>query len=301
VRVLQAHSSYGDGVPELDISLPGARTLHLYDDGAPDAEIVVFWHHGTPQNGVLPGPLVELARRTGVRLISQDRPGYGTSTAHTGRSVADVAGDVAQVADRLGIDTFAVLGESGGGPHALACAALLPERVTAVACVATIAPFDAAGLDWFAGMSPSNAEEFEAARRGRDALESYGAAHADPDLDAFVPADLPVLAGPYQEWFVASSQGVLPSEGYVDDGLAFVRDWGFDPASIRAPLLLVHGSDDRFVPCAHARWLARTCPGSELRVEQGGGHLSVMASLGSVLGWLAVSGSGEPRTSPRAG
>jgi pimeloyl-ACP methyl ester carboxylesterase len=273
-------------VPTIEIELPDARTLHVYDEGDPDGEAVVFWHHGAPQNGVLPGPLVELAQRRGIRLVSHDRPGYGGSSPRRGRSVADVAGDADRIADHLGVDRFAVLGESGGGPHALACAAVLGDRVPAVACVATIAPFDAEGLDWFEGMAPSGAAEFEAAGRGRVALEEYAAAHGEVDPDMFVPADLAVLSGPYQEWFVASSQGVLPSEGHLGDGLAFVGDWGFDPGAVGAPLLLVHGSDDRFVPVEHSRWLARRCGDSELRIEPGGGHLSVMESLGDALGWL---------------
>jgi len=146
-------------VTESDLRLADGRTIHVYDNGAeePDARLAVFWHHGTPNIGAPPEPLFPAAARLGIRWVSYDRPGYGGSTPHPGRDVASAATDVAAVADALGIGQFAVMGHSGGAPHALACGALLPERVLGVVSAAGLAPFGAEGLDWFAGMGQSSA------------------------------------------------------------------------------------------------------------------------------------------------
>lgn len=117
-------------VRETDLELRDARTLHAYDTGD-DGRLAVFWHHGTPNIGTPPEPLFAAADRLGIRWVSYDRPGYGGSTPHRGRDVASAAADVSSAADALGIDRFAVMSHSGGGPHALARAALLPDRVRA--------------------------------------------------------------------------------------------------------------------------------------------------------------------------
>ncbi|MCG6500466.1 alpha/beta fold hydrolase, partial [Kitasatospora sp. A2-31] len=111
----------------------------------------VFLLHGTPGSRVGPHPRTSVLYRLGIRLVSFDRPGYGDSARLPGRRVSAAAADVRTIADELGIDRFAVLGRSGGGPHALACAALLPERVTRVALLVSLAPRNAAGLDWYGG------------------------------------------------------------------------------------------------------------------------------------------------------
>src|SRR5947207_11610395 len=161
---------------ELDVALGDGRTLHAYDTGGNPGDLAVFWHHGTPNIGPPPEPLFPAAERLGLRWVSYDRPGYGGSTPHPGRDVGSAAADVASIADALGIERFAVMGHSGGGPHALACGALLPERVVGVVCVAGLAPFRADrhdGLDWFAGMHASGAAELHAAAEGRAALEHH--------------------------------------------------------------------------------------------------------------------------------
>lgn len=262
----------------MDLDL-GDRVLRVYDvgDGIP-----VFWHHGTPNLGLPPEPLF----RPGVRWISYDRPGYGGSTAVPDRSVGSAATDVSHIADALGISQFAVVGHSGGAPHALACAALLPGRVTAVVAGASLAPFDAAGLDWFAGMIASGEATLRAAAAGRAAKEAYEAsdAHYDPE---FTEADLAALNGPWS-WFAkvvgpALANGPGPS---IDDDLAYVRPWGFDPASITAPVLLLHGERDGMVPASHSRWLASRIPGAELRVTPDDGHISVLNHAPAALDWL---------------
>src|ERR671912_1216734 len=124
-------------VTETDLTLGGGRTLHVYDTGADDADgrLAVFWHHGSPNIGAPPEPLFPAADRLGIRWVSYDRPGYGGSTPRPERDVASAAGDVSAVADAWGIERFAVMGHSSGGSHALACAALLPERVLGVVVV----------------------------------------------------------------------------------------------------------------------------------------------------------------------
>jgi pimeloyl-ACP methyl ester carboxylesterase len=276
---------------ELDLTVTDGRTVHVYDAvpdrPAPDAP-VVFWHPGTPQSGLLTGPLERLLVRSGARLIAHDRPGYGSSTPQPGRDVAAVTTDVADIADELGVDRFAVLGASGGGPHALACGALLPDRVSAVACLASPAPFDADGLHWFAGMAASGVAEFRAAADSREAIIRHLSRSDADDLGDFAPADLPVFGGPYGEWLVTSSTAGLAGgyEGAVEDDQAFVSDWGFDPASVRAPVLLAHGGADRFVPSSHARWLAVRCLWAELRITPDDGHISIFLRTDSVVRWL---------------
>jgi pimeloyl-ACP methyl ester carboxylesterase len=199
-----------------------------------------------------------------------------------------VAGDVEAIADALGIARFAVLGASGGGPHALACAAVLGDRVRAVGSHAAVAPFDAAGLDWFADMAPSGVAEFTAASRGATDVLAHLSRDAPEDFDDFAAADMPVFAGPYGDWLVTSATEAL-SGGYtgaVEDDLALVEPWGFEPAVIEAPVLLVQGGADRFVPPAHAQWLAARCPHAELRLTPEDGHISVLSRMGDTVEWL---------------
>ncbi|WP_296667594.1 alpha/beta fold hydrolase, partial [Demequina sp.] len=153
-----------------DLTRPDGRIVHWYEDGPRDAPLVLFWHHGTPNIGQPPGPLMKPATDRGIRWVALDRPGYGGSTRQEGRCVADVAEDVAAVADELGVERFAVVGHSGGGPHALACAASLGGRVRAAVSIAGLAPFEAGGLDWYGGMAQGGRLELEAAALGPAAL-----------------------------------------------------------------------------------------------------------------------------------
>src|SRR3954451_631593 len=146
------------------------RTLEVREVGDPDGPAIVA-HHGSPGAGTFFRAEVDSARRRGLRLISYDRPGFGGSTPNPGRSVADAATDVGAILDALGVDRFATYGASGGGPHALACAALLPGRCLAAATIAGLAPYDAAGLDWMAGMGDGEHRRIRHRARGR------GAAH----------------------------------------------------------------------------------------------------------------------------
>ncbi len=270
-----------------DLRLQDDRVLRVHDGGeerAADA-MTVLWHHGSPQTGAPLAPLLAAAGERGMRLLSYGRPSYGGSTPQPGRNVAAAAADVAQIAAALGLTRFAVMGASGGGPHALACAALLPERVTGVACLASLAPFDADGIDWFGGMAADGAS-LRAAVRGRGARERF------EETDEFDPAsftarDYAALEGAWASLSadvgVASAAG---ADGVIADDLAFVAPWGFDLADITAPVLIVHGGQDRVVPPAHGDWLLRQCREAELWLRPHDGHISILDACPVAMDWL---------------
>jgi pimeloyl-ACP methyl ester carboxylesterase len=275
-------------VTETDLELGDGRTLHVYDASADgtDARLAVFWHHGTPNVGAPPEPLRPAAARHGIRWVSYDRPGYGGSTPHPGRDVASAAADVSSIADALGIGQFAVMGHSGGGPHALACGALLPERVLGVVCVAGLAPFRAEGRDWFAGLAASGEAELRAAARGRAALEDH-LASAEFDPEQFTPADHAALAGAWSWLGGVAGQAIEGGTGgMVDDDLSYVAPWGFEPGQVRPPVLFLHGGQDRMVPSSHGTWLARHTRRAELWLRPDDGHVSVLDSGATAMAWL---------------
>ena len=271
---------------ELDVKLADGRTLHAYDTGEADRPLTVFYHHGTPNVGELPRPLFGDGDRLGIRWVGYDRPGYGGSTPHPGRDIASAAADAADIADELGIERFAVMGHSGGTMHALACSALLRNRVMAALCVASLAPLDAEGLDCFAGMAPSGLAELRAAVEGRQALaDVLAASEYDPEM--FTPSDHAALKGKWS-WFMdvvrpALNNGPGPM---IDDDLALVHDWGFKPEDVTSPVLYLHGEEYRIGPVAHAKWLAAHTPGAELWLRPDDGHISVLNSAPDALQWL---------------
>jgi pimeloyl-ACP methyl ester carboxylesterase len=275
-------------VTEAEVELSDGRTLHYYDtrEDQSDGRVAVFWHHGTPNVGSPPKPLFPAAAGNGLRWVSYDRPGYGGSTANPGRDIASAAADVGAIADALSIGRFAVVGHSGGGAHALACGALLPERVLAVVSMSATAPFDADGIDWYAGWSRSGVAEQRAARAGRAALEAY-LPSAEFDPDTFTPADQSAL-GSRWSWLagVAGQAMAEGGDGMVEDLLAGAQGWGFALADITVPVLIVHGDMDRMVPSAHGEWLAAHCPTAELRLVPDAGHITVLDSAPAALAWL---------------
>ena len=283
------------------VSAADGRELHVAEDGDREGTPVVV-HAGTP-GGAEPlyAPWTEDARARGIRLIAYDRPGYGPSTARAGRAVADAAADVAAIADALGLARFATWGTSGGAPHALACAALLPERVTAAALLGSPAPFDADGLDWLAGQVDDNVREHRTAAEGAEPLRRLlepareGMLAADPDemragLGSLLhPIDAELVDGAAAEYLLESMKhGLEPGlDGWIDDDRAFVTPWAFDPASVGVPVLLLHGEHDRFVPAAHGRWLAERIPGVDARISDSDAHLSLaLTRIAEVHEWL---------------
>jgi pimeloyl-ACP methyl ester carboxylesterase len=275
-------------VTETDLELGDRRRLHYYDTSAGEVEdrLAVFWHHGTPNIGAPPEPLFEAAGQRGIRWVSYDRPGYGGSTPYPGRNVASAAADVASIADAIGLERFAVMGHSGGSMHALACAALLPERVLGAVCVSALAPFNAEGLDWFAHMAAAGVAELRAAAAGRAALASL-LASTDFDSEQFTPADHAALRGAWAWLGVVAGKGLQAGPGgMIDDDLAYVAPWGFAPEQVSPPVLFLHGDQDRIAPSAHARWLARHVRSGELRLRPNDGHISVLSSAATALDWL---------------
>jgi pimeloyl-ACP methyl ester carboxylesterase len=280
------------------------RRLAVEVQGDP-AGSPVFLLHGTPGCRLGPCPRGMVLYRLGVRLITFDRPGYGGSDRLAHRTVADAAADVATIADAYGFERFAVVGRSGGGPHALACAALLPGRVTRAAVLVGLAPWAAEGLDWFAGMSDSNILGYTAAAAGHGTL----AARLTP-VAKEIRADPARLVADVRDEMHASDRRVMAdagirallvqnyaealrtsADGWIDDALAFCSPWGFDPAAIAVPVLLWHGEDDVFSPVGHAWWLAERIPHASVVVQPGAAHFGALDVLPDVLPWL-VSGSG---------
>jgi pimeloyl-ACP methyl ester carboxylesterase len=271
------------------VTTPDGRTLTVLEGGAPDG-VPVLAHYGTPSSCLHYAPHARDAEEKGIRLFSYDRPGYGGSTRQAGRSVADCVDDVVYVCDALGIEQFCVWGISGGGPHALATAALLPDRVAAAAALAPVAPFDADGLDFLEGMGEQNIVEFGAALAGeaalRPALEGDREAMLGTTAEQLVavletllsPPDSQVLTGALASYLLEQCRlGLEPGiDGWLDDDLAFVSPWGFEPAAIRVPVLHWQGEQDRFVPFAHGVWLSEHVPSIESRLTPEDGHLTLL-------------------------
>lgn len=270
------------------IDLPDGRTLAYAEWGDPDGRPILNCH-GTPGCRLNRHPNQDLVRSTGARVIAFDRPGYGRSTRKRGRRVVDVVDDVARLADRLGLAEFAVVGGSGGGPHALAVAALLPDRVTRAGCIVGVAPYDVLGGDaWFTGMDPLNVKEFSWALDGeerahaelaREDAEMRARVAEDPsnvlgDFD-LPEADRKVLARADVATVIRESTNEQSANGvwgWVDDDLAFTIPWGFDPATISVPTAVWWGEADVLVPPQHGEWIAATVPGALTRVRRDGGH-----------------------------
>jgi len=275
------------------------RRLRVEVSGDPRGH-PVFLLHGMPGSRVGPRPRSMFLYQRGARLISYDRPGYGGSDRQPGRRVADVVNDVAVVADALGLERFAVAGRSGGAPHALACAALLPDRVTRAAALVGLAPRDAEGLDWFAGMAPYNVKEFRTAstdpeRFAARLIPRSAAIRSDPaklleemrsDLtadDRSIVSDTAMRSMMLRNFREAVRTSPY---GWIDDVFALTGPWGFDPADIRVPVLLWHGGKDVFSPPAHASWLAARIPRARTVVEPTAAHFAAVRALPRVIGWL---------------
>jgi pimeloyl-ACP methyl ester carboxylesterase len=280
------------------------RRLEVLASGPEDGLPLVF-HNGTPGGLVAFGPMVEAAAARGLRMVMYGRPGYGASTPDPGRRVADAAADTAAVLDGLGAEQFVTAGWSGGGPHALACAALLPGRCLGAASIAGVAPLRADGLDWLAGMAAENVAEFGAAEAGEAELTAFLTAAAAElrgitagqvadGLGGLVSeVDKSVLTGEFASYMAAAFTAALSSgiAGWRDDDLAFTADWGF-PLDQAAPVTLWQGDEDRMVPFAHGQWLAAHLPEASVHLIPGAGHLSLgVTEFGQILDdLLSVTG-----------
>ena len=281
----------------LSVTAGDGRTLEVALGGPPDGTPLIFFH-GTPGAA---GPfyrLIETGAERGVRHIAYSRPGYGASDRHPGRTVASCAADVVAIADALGYDRFYCSGGSGGGPHSIACAALIPDRVIGVAAIATPAPIDAEDFDWTADMGEDNIEEYGAARSGERVLREYlerEAAAVDgvsPDQllqvwsTLFCDADRRAVSGAYAEHTRAPDRAIahVGIWGWHDDDLALVADWGFELDQVAAPIHIWHGAEDHFIPVSHGEWLAAHVPGAKAQLRPGDGHISItLSAYGEIL------------------
>jgi pimeloyl-ACP methyl ester carboxylesterase len=276
------------------------RALEVHRYGARDGLPLVF-HCGTPQAPVEFPALWEAVDDRGWQLVAYARPGYAGSSRQEGRSVADAVGDVAAILDEFGLDAFVTLGWSGGGPHALACAALLPERCRAVGTLAGAAPYDAGGLDFLAGMGDENVEEFSVAARSGAELEALlqewapGMRGVTGDQIAVAlgglvdDVDRAALTGDFAAVVAAAVRHALSSgiAGWLDDDLAFVKPWGFALDAIGVPAHIWQGAHDRMVPFAHGEWLAAHIPRAQAHLYDDEGHISLALQLPRILAALS--------------
>jgi pimeloyl-ACP methyl ester carboxylesterase len=290
----------------LTVAAADGRGLEVAVAGPEDGELLLV-HTGTPGAALLYPPMVAAGAERGLRHAVYSRPGYGESDRVEGRKVADCGPDAAAIADALEAERFYTLGGSGGGPHALACAALLADRLIAVVTVAGVAPRRAAGLEWSAGMAEENLEEFAAAEQGGAALVEFLeriASHLrtvdGPEVhkalgDLVSEPDREALTGDYADHVAASFHKAVASGiwGWFDDDLAFMRHWGFELESISVPVAIWQGAKDRFVPFAHGEWLAARVPGARPHLLEAHGHLSIaVGAYGEVLDDMLALGRG---------
>ena len=288
-----------NGVETRTISAGGGRELCVELAGEPDGKPILV-HAGEPMSRLLYGGWIADAEQKGIRLIGYDRPGYGGSTAYPGHTVASGAQDVRAIAEALGHGRLGIWGISGGGPYALACAALLPDLAVAVGAVASLAPYGIEGFDYFAGMGELNVEgtklffsDPEAERRdlreGREEILAATPEQFAEQMEGLLsPVDAEALTGDLARWLTETHKvAVSPGDqGWWDDGAAHLASWGFDLRDIRVPVKIWHGRQDRMVPVQHGQWLAANVPGAEADISDRDGHLTMIGRIGEIHDWL---------------
>jgi pimeloyl-ACP methyl ester carboxylesterase len=283
------------------------RTLEYVISGPEDGPVLLF-HHGTPGSLLQKSYFARAAHERGWRLLTYSRAGYGLSARAPNRTVADVVPDMRDLLDTVGVERVMVAGASGGGPHALACAALMPERTSVALTIAGAGPHGL-DLDFLAGMGEDNVNEFGAALEGEQTLRTYLETEATTlrtataeqflqAMDSLLPdVDRAVLTGELGQETIAGLQYGIGSsiDGWLDDDLAFTRPWGFDLADIAVPTTIWQGDVDLMVPIAHGQWLGRNVPGARVHLETGQGHLSItVGAADRMLAELADLAGQEP-------
>ena len=285
---------------ERDVQTRDGLTLRI-QEGGDLSGFPVLVHHGTPASRLMLDLWLEDAARRGIRLISHDRPGYGGSDPRPGRKLSDEAADAAAIADSLGFEHFATWGVSGGGGPALACAALLPERVTAAACLAGLNPYEERGDEITEGMGEDNIQEYGAALEGeaslrplleKEAAEMIGAGReglAETMESILTGVDKAAASGPLFDYLFDWTRLGLDGgiEGWLEDDISHVSPWGFDVRDIKVPVLIVQGRQDLMVPMSHAEWFVDNIPGAEAWLSEEEGHLTLIANrIPDVHAWL---------------
>jgi pimeloyl-ACP methyl ester carboxylesterase len=269
------------------LELSDGRLLDVYVSG-PEGGLPLVYHHGTPGSGVQERALAKAAHARGLRFVTTSRAGYGGSSRQPQRRVVDVVADTAEVLASLGAARCLVAGASGGGPHTLACAARLLGVVGALA-IASVAPYEAAGLDWMNGMGEDNVLEFGVALEGEGALRPFLEAQLEDlrnvsadgviaALNTLLPAvDRAVITGEFGEDLANQFREALriSVDGWLDDDIAFAQPWGFELSEIEVPTMIWQGDEDLMVPFAHGQWLASQLPDAHVHLESGEGHLSL--------------------------
>jgi pimeloyl-ACP methyl ester carboxylesterase len=280
------------------VSVGAGRDVCL-EMGGQSGGVPILVHGGTPNSRHLYDPWVTDAQEKGIWLISYDRPGYGGSTPYPGHTVASGADDVRAIARALGLERLGVWGISGGGPYAVASAARLPDLVVAVGVLASLAPYGKGDLDYYSGMGERNEEDIRLFFSDRDAARQKGyedwkefvaaspAQLAEGMQSLLSPVDARILTGELAEWIATSAHDGLAAgdQGWWDDGVSHLTDWGFELDEIRVPVRIWHGRQDQFVPVQHGEWLAANIPDAEIEISDDG-HLSLIPRVGEVHDWL---------------
>jgi len=291
-------------IPRVDrdatLTTKDGRTLAYYERGKPDG-VPVLISHGTPGSRFTRHPDPEMYERHGVHAVIYDRPGYGRSDPHPGRTVADAAADFEAIANELGFDRFAVVGGSGGAPHVLACGALLGDRVTRVGALVTPAPSDSPDFDFFDGLAEINVKEFSAALEGQEAIDALLQPYVDgirsdpdavldeiaselPDVDRAIMEREDFRAVAKEAFLEAVRQGV---RGWADDDLAFAKPWGFELEDVQTEVRLWQGELDVLAPRSHGEYVASRLPNARFELLEGGGHF-IVDEWAVVYDWLTA-------------
>jgi pimeloyl-ACP methyl ester carboxylesterase len=280
------------------LELEGARSLEFCRSGPSEATALLVFHVGSPSAATVFPNVTAAAAARGVRTVSYSRPGYGGSTRSQGRTVADEAANTEALADHLGASTFLVAGWSGGGPAALACAALLPERVRSCAVLAGASPREEVGEDWFDWWNEEDREELRALATGppdrfvpeyeegakmfaaitaTDLVNFPGSPEVDRETMTRSPGFAEALADSMRR---AVGTGI---DGWLDDSVALARPWGFRVRDIGVPVMIRQGELDHLMRVEHGRWLAQHIPGARAQILPEHGHGSIVEPFDEVM------------------
>ena len=276
------------------LRLPSGRDLAFGEYGDPHG-LPVFAFHGTPGSRLQIAPRPSAPVPAGYRLIAPDRPGYGHSTFDPNRRLTHWPDDVCTIADHLAIDRFGILGISGGGPHALACAHAIAPRLLGVACVSGVGPlYDPAAMD---GMMPLNRWLTRLSKRGGFLLKilmrlQFRAMQRNPTraLDMMsrqLPTyDQAILADPeFRATMIDDmhSNSATTALAAAQDFTLFASDWGFAFEDIGRPVHFFQGDADRNVPVQHAELMAAKVPGAIMHCYPNEGHFLIIRRLEEIL------------------